>query len=55
MLKYYQVFRKQIKILPPEHQLSDIYHPSSGPKNGEMLFFTVGAGLETDTLCKYHK
>ena len=28
MLEYYRVFAKQIKPLPPERQLSDLYHPS---------------------------
>ena len=28
MLEYYRVFAKKIKPLPPEPELSDIYHPS---------------------------
>ena len=28
MLECYRVFAKQIKPLPPEHGLSDFYHPS---------------------------
>ena len=32
MLEYYRAFAKQIKRLPPEPQLSDIYHPSEAPK-----------------------
>ena len=34
MLEYYRVFAKQIKPLPPEPQLSVIYHPSGDQKNG---------------------
>ena len=34
MLEYYWVFAKQIRPLPPEHQLSDFYHPSETQKNG---------------------
>ena len=30
--RYHQVFAKQIKPLPPEPQLLDIYHPSEGQK-----------------------
>ena len=33
-------------------KLSDFYHPSEGPKNGELLFVTLGAGLATYTLYK---
>ena len=47
MLKYYEVFAKQIKSLPPEPQLSDFYHPSVDQKNGELLFATVGTGIAT--------
>ena len=32
MLDYYQVIAKQIKLLPPEPQLSDCYHPSGVKK-----------------------
>ena len=32
MLEYDQVFAKQIKLLPPEPQLSDFYHPSETKK-----------------------
>ena len=32
MLEYYHVFAKQIKPLPPEPQLSDLYHPSEAQK-----------------------
>ena len=34
MLEYYHVFAKKIKPLPPEPQLSGIYHPSGDQKNG---------------------
>ena len=47
MLKYYQVFSKQIKPLPPEPKLSDFYHPSESQKNGELLFVAVGTGIVT--------
>ena len=52
MLEYYQVFAKQIKPLPPEHGLSDFYHPSETKKNGELLFFVVGTGIATCALYK---
>ena len=42
ILEYYQVLGKQIKPLPPKPQLSDFYHPSETPKNGELLFVAVG-------------
>ena len=32
ILEYYRVFGKQIKLLPPEYQLSDFYHPSETQK-----------------------
>ena len=38
MLQYYRVFAKKKKPLPPEPELSDIYHPSENQKNGELLF-----------------
>ena len=47
MLECYRVFAKQIKPLPPEHGLSDFYHPSETQKNGELLFFVVGTGIAT--------
>ena len=53
--EYYQVFAKQIKPLPPEPPLSYFYHPSQGPKNGELLFVTVGTGLATYDFDKYLK
>ena len=33
MVEYYRVFAKQIKPLPPEHQLSDFCLPSETQKN----------------------
>ena len=36
MLEHYRVFAKQIKPLPPEPALSDFYHPSKTPQNGEL-------------------
>ena len=42
--------QKRIKLLPPEPQLSDFYHPSQVQKNGELLLVTVGTGLATYTL-----
>ena len=27
MLEYHRVFAKKVKLLPPEPQLSDFYHP----------------------------
>ena len=47
MVEYCQVFAKQIKLLPPEPQLSDFYHPSEVQKNGELLLVTVGKLLVT--------
>ena len=55
MFKYYRVFGKQIKPLPPESQLSDFYHPSEDQKNGELLFITVDTGLATYAIYKYLK
>ena len=55
MLEYYHVFAKQIKPLPPEPELSDFYHPSENPKNGELLFAVKGTGIATYTLYKYFK
>ena len=43
-------FQKRIKLLPPEPQLSDFYHPSQVQKNGELLLVTVGTGLATYAL-----
>ena len=47
MLGYYRVFAKRLKPLPPEHELSDLYHPSETQKNGERLFVVVGRGIAT--------
>ena len=55
MLEYYRVFRKKIKPLPPEPQLSDFYHPSEEQENSEPLFVTVGTGIATYALYKYLK
>ena len=32
MLEYYRVFAKKIRPLPPEPELSDLYHPSETQK-----------------------
>ena len=55
MLGYYRVFAKQIKSLPPEHELSDFYYPSDNQKNGELLFVAVGTGIATYAIYKYLK
>ena len=55
MLEYYRVFAKQIRPVPPEPQLSDFYHPSEAPKNGEPLFVAVDTGIGTYALYKYLK
>ena len=55
VLKYYRVFAKQIKPLPPEPQLSDFYHPSEAQRNGELLFVAVDTGIVTYALYKYLK
>ena len=55
MLKYYRVFAKQKKPLPPEPELSDFYQPSEAQKNGELLFVAVGSGIATYALYKYLK
>ena len=34
MLKYYHVFAKKVKPLPPKPELSDFYYPSEVQKNG---------------------
>ena len=54
-LKYYRVFAKQIKPLPPEPELSDFYHPSENQINGELLFVVVGTDIATYALYKYLK
>ena len=33
-----EYLQKKKKPLPPEPELSDIYHPSENQKNGELLF-----------------
>ena len=55
MLEYYRLFAKKIKPLPPEPELSDFYHPSETPKNGELLFVVVGTGIATYALYKHLK
>ena len=55
MLQYYRVFAKKKKTLPPEPELSDIYHPSENQKNGELLFVVGGTGIGTYALYKYLK
>ena len=55
MFEYYRVFAKKIKLLPPEAELSDFYHPSEVQKNGELLFVAVGTGIATYALYNYLK
>ena len=55
MLKYYRVFAKQIKPLPPEPELSDFYQPSEVQKNGELSLVAVGTDIATYALYKYLK
>ena len=59
VFEYCRVYAKQIKLLPPESQLSDFHHPSEGKKkikkNDELLFVTVGTGLTTYYFNKYVK
>ena len=55
MFEYYRVFAKKIKLLPPEPELSDFYHPSEVQKNGELLFVAVGTGIATYALYNYLK
>ena len=52
MVESYRIFSKWRKPLTPEPKLSDFYHPSEGPKNVELLFVTLGAGLATYILYK---
>ena len=54
-LEYDRTFAKQIKPLPPEHELSDFYQPSGVQKNGELLFIALGLGIATYALYKYLK
>ena len=55
MLNYYQVFAREIKPLPPEPQLPDVYIPPEGQQNGELIFATVVTGLATYAICNYLK
>ena len=55
MLEYYRVFAKQIKPLPPDPELSDLYHPSEAQKNGELLFVAVGTAIAIYAQYKYLK
>ena len=55
ILEYYRVFAEQIKLLPPEPQLSDFYHPSGAQTNGELLFVVAGTDIATYALYKYLK
>ena len=55
MLEYYRVFAKQRKPLPPDPELSDLYHLSEAQKNGKLLFAVVGAGFATYVVYKYLK
>ena len=47
--------QKKIKLLPPEPELSDFYHPSEVQKNGELLFVAMGTGIVTYVIYKYLK
>ena len=55
MLEYYCLFAKKIKLLPPEPELSDFYHPSEVQKNGELLFVAMDTGIATYAIYKYLK
>ena len=50
VVKYYPVFAKKIRPLPPEPELSDFYHPSENQKNGELLFIAASTGFATYVL-----
>ena len=50
MFEYYQVFANQIKPLPPERQLSDIYHPLEAQNNGKILFVAIGTSIAKNML-----
>ena len=54
-LNVIEYLQKQIKPLPPEPELSDLYHPSDIQKNDELLFAAVGTGIVTYALYKYLK
>ena len=43
------------KLLQPEPELSDFYHPSETQNNGKLLFVVVGTGIATYALYKYLK
>ena len=47
--------QKKLKLLPPEPELSDFYHPSENHKNGELLFAVVDTGIARYALYKYLK
>ena len=47
--------QKKIKLLPPEPELSDFYHPSEVQKNGELLLVAMGTGIVTYVIYKYLK
>ena len=47
--------QKKIKLLPPEPELSDFYHPSEVQKNDELLFVAMGTGIATYAIYKYLK
>lgn len=46
LLEYSRIFATQIKLLPPGHQLLNIYNLFEGQKNVELLFVTLGTGLK---------
>ena len=41
MRKYYEVFGKELKPLPPKPVLSDFYHPSENQHFQEIAFITL--------------
>ena len=41
MIHNYHLFDTSLKLLPPEPQLSDIYHISDDQKRGKQLFVAV--------------
>ena len=55
ILKYYRVFAKKIKPLPPEPEFSDFCHSLEDQKNCELLFIVLGTGIATYALYKYLK
>ena len=42
--------QKKKKLLQPEPELSDFYHPSETQKNGKLLFVVVDTGIATYAL-----